>query len=148
LGGQSAGTLAASELGAEGIQPRAPVPAELIQPAIHFLQRGGIDGIKPSGPFGAYGGETGLSEHPQMLGHRRLAYPKLCGDRIHHSASRMLARCDELKDPTTDGITQDVKRVHGQTLSIGTYISQELFIALDDRGFPVSRSHGNVAGPY
>jgi hypothetical protein len=83
-----------------------------------------------------------------MLGHRRLAYPKLCGDRIHHSASRMLARGDELQDPTTDRITQDVKRVHGQTLSIGTYISQELFIALDDRGFPVSRSHGNVAGPY
>ena len=39
MGGQSAGTLAAPELRAEGIQPRAPVLAELIKPAVYLATR-------------------------------------------------------------------------------------------------------------
>jgi hypothetical protein len=39
----------------------------------------------------------------------------------------MLPRGYELQDPTPDGVTQDVQRVHAPTLSGNTYISQELF---------------------
>jgi hypothetical protein len=144
LSGESTGTLAASDLGAEGIEPGAPVLAELVEPLINLSQRSGIDGIKPAGPFGTYGRETGFPEHFQMLRDRRLGDSKLCGDRVHHCAGRMLLDGQELHDPTSDGITQDVKCVHPATLSISTYISQDLFYEPGRPGFRVFRSTRQV----
>ena len=126
MGGQSTGTFATSQLGAERIEPGAPVLTELIKPVINLLQRSRIDGVKSVRSFGAYGGETGLPEHSQVLRHRRLSYAKLCRDRCHHRTGRMLARGQELEDPTPDGITEDIQRVHTATLSVITYISQNL----------------------
>jgi hypothetical protein len=91
LGGPSAGTLASSQLGAEGIETGAPVLAELVEPAIDLLQRLRIDGIKPPGSLCPYGGEAGFSKHPQMLGNRWLADAKFPRDGLHHGSSGMLS---------------------------------------------------------
>ena len=105
------------------------------------------DGCRPAAAAAELGAldrrRGGVAQHLQMLGHRRLAYPKLCGDRVHDCTSRMLPGGQELQDPTPDGITQDVQRVHADNLSIKTYIGQELLL-LDDRRFPVL-AHGAVA---
>ena len=96
----------------ERIEPGAPVLTELIKPVINLPQRSRIDGVKSARSFGAYGGKTGLPEHSQVLRHRRLSYAELCRDRCHHRTGRMLARGQELEDPTPDGITEDIQRVH------------------------------------
>ncbi len=126
MGGQSTDTFATSQLGAERIEPGAPVLPELIKPVINFQQRSRIDGVKSPRSFGAHGGKTGLPEHSQVLRHRRLSYAKLRRDRCHHRTGRMLPQGQELEDPTPDGITEDIQRVHTATLSIDTYISQSL----------------------
>ena len=66
-----------------------PVLAELVEPAIHFLQWVGIDCIQPAGPFGAYGSKAGLPQDTQMLRHCRLANPEFCGDDLNDRTSRM-----------------------------------------------------------
>jgi hypothetical protein len=62
-----------------------------------------------------------------MLRHRRLSDAKLHRDRRHHRTSGMLARGEKLQDSTADRITEDVQRVHKATLSVQTYISQNLY---------------------
>ena len=93
---------------------------------INLPQRSRVDGVKSARSFGAYGGEAGLPEHSQVLRHRRLSDAKLRRDRCHHSTGRMLARGQELEDPTPDGITEDIQSVHKATLLVITYISQNL----------------------
>jgi hypothetical protein len=100
--------LASSQLGAEGIEPGAPVLAELVEPAIHFLQWVGIDGIQSPGPFGAYGSKAGLPQDTQMLRYRRLANPEFCGDNLNDRTGRMFSRSQKLQDPTPYRITEDV----------------------------------------
>lgn len=93
---------------------------------INLPQPSRVDGVKSARSFGAYGGEAGLPEHSQVLRHRRLSDAKLRRDRCHHSTGRMLARGQELEDPTPDGITEDIQSVHKATLLVITYISQNL----------------------
>ena len=88
--------------------------AELVEPAVDLLQRLGIDGIKPPGSFGPYGGKAGFSKHPQMLGNRRLADAKFRRYGLHHCAGWMLTCSQQLQDPAPDGVTQNIHCVHGQ----------------------------------
>ena len=62
-----------------------------------------------------------------MLRYRRLTDAELRGDRLHHEAGWMLAGSQELQDPSPDGISEDVQRVHWVRLSMRAYISKDLY---------------------
>ncbi len=67
--------------------PQSPVRSE---PYVHFVERIGVDGMKPTRAFGTDGGDAVLAEHVKVLGHGWLADPEVRPHRgapAAHSAS-------------------------------------------------------------
>ena len=113
----SAGGGASGQLGAEGVQSLLPGAAQLRHPCLDLVEGGGLDGVQPPGAIGADGREPVLPKHPQVLGHRRLADPELGADPRRDIAGRALLLGEELQDPSTNGVTHDVERLHGTDIS-------------------------------
>ncbi len=67
----------------ESIQMNRPEPAELSQPGIDLLQPFRFQPVET--PLRVHRGfhETGIAQHPQVLGHGRLRHPKLALDLSH-----------------------------------------------------------------
>lgn len=110
--GQSAFPPAASQLGAERGQGRFPESAESSQPGVHLGQRIGFQGIEAPSALRANAGEPGLAQHPQMLRDRWLRNAELA---LHDPADvtgGRLAGGEQLDDPATDRISENVERVH------------------------------------
>lgn len=60
-----------------------------------------------------------------MLGYPRLGDAELLLDDRADLACRPFAVREELEDPASNRIAQDVESVHGRTITVSTYISQD-----------------------
>ena len=86
--------LHAVEVAFESIHVSGPEATELSQPHVHLLERFGFQPVKTALCVHRGFDETGLSQHPQVLGHSRLRHAKLTFDLSHRS----LARGQEAQD--------------------------------------------------
>ena len=59
-----------------------------------------------------------------MLGHGRLRHPELRLDDRGDLPRRTLAVCEQLEQPSPDGISENIERVHDNGISCAPYISQ------------------------
>ena len=110
--GQPAVPPAPGQFGAERGQRRLPESAESSQPGVHLGQRIGFQGIETPSALRANAGEPGLAQHPQMLRDRWLRDAELA---LHDPADvtgGRLAGGEQLDDPATDRISENVERVH------------------------------------
>ena len=75
-------------------------------------------------PSGSDGREPAVAEDLEVLRHGRLRDPELRLDDGGDRSRRQLAVCEQLEDPATDRVPEDVERVHGRSIEGRTYISQ------------------------
>jgi hypothetical protein len=81
-----------------------------LQPGVDLLQRRGVDRVQAASAVGPHGREAVLAQHPQVQRHRRLGDREL---RPHHGgdlAGRALPVGEQLKDPASHRVAQDVER--------------------------------------
>src|SRR5262245_18692686 len=100
------------DLGRERVQMRRPEATERIEPLIDVTQCTAVDRVQAVLPFGADCRKPVISQHFQMLRHRRLRDRELV---LHDGADRpgrYLAVGEQLQDATAHWITQNVERVH------------------------------------
>jgi hypothetical protein len=107
---------APSELGGKGVKTLVPEASKRTEPRVDLLQRCRIDGVEPPRTVGANGGEPGVAQDFQMLGHGWLRDPEFRLDDGGDRARRQLTIGEELEDPTADWVSEDVERVHGEIL--------------------------------
>jgi hypothetical protein len=97
----------------------------VVDPVVDLTERCGIDGVQPTRAFGADRREPALPQHLEVLGHGRLGDPELRLDDGRDGPGRELALGEQLEDPSSDGVAQDIERVHGSAIVEATaYISQ------------------------
>ena len=73
----------AVEVAFERIDVSGPEPAERRQPGIHLLKRFRLQPVETALRVHRGFHETGLAQHPQVLGHGRLRHPQLTLDLAH-----------------------------------------------------------------
>lgn len=102
----------ASELGVEGSETLVPEPPQPGGPVLDHLERSGVEGVEPTGALGAHPGESALAQNAEMLGHGWLADPELGANHPGDITGSALTLRKELQDPSSNRITEDIKRVH------------------------------------
>jgi len=100
-----------------------PHPTEAVDPLVDLVQGLGPDGVEAAGALGPGRGEAVLPQHSEVLGDRGLGDPELGGDHLGDRARGGLPVGQELEDPASDRIAEDVERVHDAVLSGTAYIS-------------------------
>ena len=105
-------TLAAGQLGREGVEPLIPEPAEMVEPAIQLVERCRVDGIEPPGSCRPDRGEPAVTQHLEMLRHGRLGDPEFGLDDDGDLPGGQLPIGEELQDPASDRVAEDIERVH------------------------------------
>src|SRR4051812_24418096 len=118
-------TPAAGQLGVQRVQPLRPQPPVAVEPLVDLAERLGVHRVQAAGARGAYGHETGLTEHPQVLRDGRLRDPELLLDDGPQLTRGPLAVGEQFEDAPADRVSEDVERVHGPTLYTETYISKD-----------------------
>ena len=103
---------ATCELGFESVETLVPEEPEARGPVLDLVERGGIEGIEPPGSLRPNAGKTALSQHPEVLRHRRLADREFLADEGGDQTSRLLAARQVLEDPSSHWITQNIKCCH------------------------------------
>ena len=91
----------------------APEPSEVVEPVVKLVERCGVDRIEAAGPFGPDARKPALTEDLQVLRNGRLRYPELCLDDRGDRPGRQLAIGEQLQNPASDGVSDDVECVHG-----------------------------------
>ncbi len=134
FGGGDRGTqaplaLAPGELGRERVEALAPEPAEVVEPVVQLVERRGVDRIEAACALGPDGREPAVAQDLQVLRHGRLRDAELGLDDRGDRPGRQLAIGEQLQDPASDGVSEDIERVHCPKIQATTYISQYLFIA-------------------
>lgn len=81
-----------------------------------------VDGIQPPSTVHPNRRETVLAQHFQMLGYGRLRDPELLLDHGDDTPGRQLAVHEQLEDPASDRICENLERVHDRQ-----YISKRLY---------------------
>jgi hypothetical protein len=109
---ESALALAASEFGRERVEALTPEPAEMVEPVVQLVERLGVDRVETAGALGPDGREPALAEDPQVLRHGRLRDPELGLDDRGDRPGRQLAIGEQLQDPASDWVSEDVECVH------------------------------------
>ena len=95
-----------------------------MKPAVELLERRGVDRVQPARADRSHGREPAVPEHLQVLRDSRLRDAEL---RLHDRGDVPrgdLAIGEELEDPASDRVTEDVERVHLASVEALTYISQ------------------------
>src|SRR5687768_14442005 len=100
--------LAARDLGRERLELVIPEPPERIEPFLDLLERAGVERIEPAARLSADLGEAAVAQHAQVLRDGGLADPELRGDHLDHRARGLLPRGEQLQDPSSHRITEDV----------------------------------------
>ena len=90
----------------ESIDVRGPEPAELSQPGIHLLKRFRLQAVETALCVHRGFDETGVAQHAQMLGHRRLRHAKPALDLSH----RLWGREQEAQDRAAIRLGNDFER--------------------------------------
>ena len=84
----------------------------MLEPVIDLAERGGVDGIEPPGPGGPDRREPAVAQDLQVLRDRRLRDPELRLDDGADLPGGMLTIGEQLQDPPTDRVAEDVEGVH------------------------------------
>jgi hypothetical protein len=114
--------LTSCDLAAQRVESLVPEPSIGLQPAVHFLQRRGVDRVEPAGAGRPDAGESVVAKHPEMLGYRGLGDPELALDDVADLTGRLLVLGDQLDDASADRITEYVESVH-----VPDYIGKNLY---------------------
>src|SRR5262245_35216583 len=88
----------------QGVQLTPPESAKPLEPAVAFLKRRRVDGVDPARPLDTDAGEPAFAQHLQVLRHRGLRDAELSLNRIDDTASRTLARREQLQNASANGI--------------------------------------------
>jgi hypothetical protein len=86
--------------------------AEWVEPRIDLLERRRVHGVQAACAVRSDAREAAVAQDPEVLRDRRLADPELRLDDVGDGAGRALAVGEELKDPSSYRVAQDVERVH------------------------------------
>ena len=98
--------------------------AEWVEPRIDLVERRRVDRVEPSGAVRPDRREAAVAQHPEMLRDGRLRDPELGLDDGGQRPGGQLPIGEQLQDPPSDRVTQDVERVHAdQSRSICLYKS-------------------------
>lgn len=108
------GSLAASDLGGQGVERSGPEAPELVEPRVHVPEPVRAHGVEAASSVGSHRDEPSLAEHAQLLGHRWLGDGVVALDRRTDRAGRQLTVLQQLEDPSSGRVPQDVQRVHGE----------------------------------
>src|SRR5262249_34577484 len=111
----------AVEVTFESIDVSGPEPAERSQPGIHLLK--GLRSQPVETALCVHGGlhETGLAQHPQLLGDGRLRHLELTLD----LSNRLLGRGQETQDRASVRLRDDVEHgFHAPNILHGAYTCQ------------------------
>ena len=104
---------ASGNFGSESVQALAPETAELVEPAIHLLQRRGVHGIDTARPVRTNSREAIVAQNLQVLRHGCLGDAEFSLDHFDNSAGGVFTGREKFKNATPDGITENVKGMHG-----------------------------------
>ena len=104
--------LATRDLGSEGVETLLPEATESLKPEVYLLQGPRLDRVYTARTVVAHGRKSTIAKHPQVLRHSRLRNTELALDNGNNSARGMFALGEQLKDPTSDGISEYVECVH------------------------------------
>ena len=116
--------LAARQLGRERIEALLPEVAERVEPRVDLVERRGVDRVEPPGAIRPDRREAAVAQDPQVLRDGRLRDPELGLDDGGQCPGGQLPIGEQLQDPPSDRVPQDVERVHAdQSRSICLYKS-------------------------
>ena len=103
-------------------EPRSPRRAVALELSARVVDAARVDRVEPSGPLGAHGREALLAQDAQLAGDRRLRDAELAADRRDHLAGARLPRGQQVEDPTSHRVAEDIERMHEAMISIRAYI--------------------------
>jgi len=103
----------------------APEAATAVEPDVDLLQGSGVGRIETTSALSPDDGEATLPEHAQVLRHPGLRDAELALDGRGEDTGGLLTVCQQLEDPTTHWISEDLECVHPDIVSAETYISQD-----------------------
>src|SRR5438445_5809690 len=109
---QAAFSLAAGELGCQGVQVRCPVAAEAIEPRVHVLQGLVLYSVETARPVRPNGSEAAIAQHLEVLRHGRLGDAELSLNDLADGTRGLFAIGEQLQDAASDGVTEDVEGMH------------------------------------
>jgi len=104
-------------VGAQAVQALRPQAAVGGQPGVEIGQRLGPDPVQPTLAVGAHLHQAGLLQHPQVLGHRRLAERQ----RPHQGAHGAFTVAQQVEDAPAVGLGQRLDRRHPGHASVCLY---------------------------
>ncbi len=140
----------AVEVAFESIQVIGPEPTERSQPGIRLLKWLRFQPVETALSVHRGFHETGLSEHPQVLGHSRLRHTKLALDLSH----RLLGGDEEAQNRAAVRFGNDFEyRFHILRILHSVYTCQGIFTrrlkpaALTMRAIQTGRNIGRRPGP-
>jgi hypothetical protein len=107
-----AGPFSTRDFGGERFEWRVPEMPKPIQPGIDLGERTGIDGVDASRALTANLRKPVLPEHLQVLRDRGLRDAELLGDDRNDLTGGVLTIRQELEDPPSHRITENVERMH------------------------------------
>ena len=89
---------------------------ERVEPRVDLVQGRRVDRIEAPGAYGPDGREAALPQHLEMLRDGRLRDAELVLDGGRDRAGCLLPLPEQLEDPPSNRVTEDVERVHGAML--------------------------------
>ena len=129
---QAALALAARELRRERVEALIPEAPEGFDPVVDLAERRGADRVQPARALGPDVRETAIAQDPKVLRHRRLRDPELRLDDRRDRPRCQLPGSEQLEDPATDRVSENIERVHGsQDRIITLYKSILMFGRVD-----------------
>lgn len=107
---------AAGDLGGEGVEPLPPERAVPFDGVVELVDRAGFQPVHTRRPTRCSGREPGLAQDPEVSGDRGLGDAELSGDDVRQCAGGVVVLGEELDQPSTDRVTEDVECVHVASL--------------------------------
>jgi hypothetical protein len=114
--GLARGTSTTGDLGREGVETLPPERAVAFDSAVEFLDGAWFQPVHARRPSGYGRGEPGLAQDPEVAGDRGLGDAELRPDSVGQRTGRPVPLGEELREPASDGVTEDVECVHTITL--------------------------------